>query len=61
MRVSAATLIAIANKLTELEKLDIQVTQFEMLHVVCTVESTDDQKEGRSYYLKDVNEKRQGI
>ena len=54
MRVNADTLIIIAKKMTELEKLDLDVTSFNVHGFQCTVESTDSQLEGRTYYLTDV-------
>ena len=57
MRVNALTLTSIAKKMLELEKLDIQVNEFEHYGQICTVESTDSQQDGRTYYHTDVNEK----
>jgi hypothetical protein len=61
MRVSANDLISIAKKLHDLEKLDINITEFELHGNICTVTSTDDQKEGRSYFLTNVTPRSVGI
>lgn len=54
MRVTADSLIVIAKKMTELEKLDLDVTSFNVHGLQCAVESTDSQQEGRVYYLTNV-------
>jgi len=54
VRVNADTLIVIAKKMTELEKLDLEVTTFNVHGLQCSVESTDSQQEGRVYYLTKV-------
>lgn len=58
MQVTADTLVKIANKLVELEKLDIQITEFELNGNIISVSSTDTQTSGRTYYLHDINPKR---
>lgn len=51
MRVNADTLVSIAQKMVKLEQIDIIVASFEVNGFTCTVETTDSQMEGRTYYL----------
>ena len=56
MRLNADTLIAIARKLVDLEKIDIAITSFNHHGYTILVETTDTQMEGRTYYMVGVED-----
>lgn len=56
MKITSTTLRAIADKMEELEKIDVEITSFRMHGLSITVKSASDQMDGRTIYVTRIVE-----